>query len=194
MAPGAPGRGHSRREVAERALQEGLLRKSYELLEADDLEQAELALEQMREVAVRREDGAAQARALFLLGRIRVQVEDVARGAELASEAARLALAAEDRELAGSAYMVVGNALFESEPEQSRAAYGQALVAWNGSSSSLGMRASVTYNLAALELQLGDEGAAKLRLKEARVLAKDAGNAGLIARIDEVLQGMESAE
>ena len=181
-----------RRKTAGRTLQGVLLQHGQELLQAGDLEAAEAALVRASEIAQEREDELGQATVLAVRAEVRERVGDGASAADLAGRAAALASTAGDRALAGDCWMVAGQALFETDPARARAAFADALAAWGDGPDTLGRRAAVTYNLAVLDLRLEDEGDSRVRFSEARELARRAGDAGLVARIDEILTELES--
>ena len=181
-----------RRGTAARTLQGVLLQHGQELLEAGDLERSEAQLERATWIARERQDRLGEATILAVRAEVRERVGDGAGAADLAIEAAALAAAEGDRALAGDCWMIAGQVLFEADPERARAAFTDALAAWGDEGQTLGRRAAVTYNLAALDLKLEDEGEARLRFGEARELARRAGDEGLAVRIDEILTELES--
>jgi tetratricopeptide (TPR) repeat protein len=181
-----------RRATAARTLQGALLQHGHELVSSQKLEEAEAALVRAEALADERKDAIGLATILALRADVRERVGDVAGSAELALRAADLAAGAGDVGLAGDCWMVAGQALFEDQPERARAAFTEALASWGDEPRTLGKRAVVTYNLAALDLQLEESGEALHRFREARRLATGAGDAGLVARIDEILVQLES--
>ena len=90
--------------------------------------------------------------------------------------------------------MLLGDLRFEEAGLAAAEAYQKALSSWGDDEALLARRANVTYNLAALEAREGQEQAALAGFVLARKLALQAGNEGLAARIDEVVQRLESGE
>ena len=88
--------------------------------------------------------------------------------------------------------MVLGDLRFDSDASLAREAYAKALSSWGNDLALLARRANVTYNLAALEAHEGEIAAAQERFSVARDLALRAGDAGLVARVDEILLRLES--
>ncbi len=179
-----------RREVARKTLAGVLRQHGQQLFEAGQHEAADAALERAAALASESADDEGEGRALVLRAQVRDAAGDHAGAAELATRAAGLVADAEP-ELAGDCWMIAGQALFEEAPEDSREAFRRALQAWGDGPATLGKRASVTYNLAALDLQLGAPGEARVRLREARVLADQAGNTALVQSIDGILEQLE---
>lgn len=180
-----------RRSTAAGTLQGVLLQHGQELMAAGALEDAEAQLVRAAEIARGRKDGLGEATVLAVRAEVRERVGDAPGAAELAGAAAELASAGGDRSLAGDCWMIAGQALFDADPEGARKAFADALAAWGDEPPTLGRRAAVTYNLAVLDLRL-EVGDARLRFGEARALAHQAGDAGLVSRIDEILAELES--
>lgn len=180
-----------RREVARDTLAAVLRQHGQELFAAGKTEKADAALERAVELARQSGDAEGQGRGLVLRAQVHESIGAGAEAAQYATEAAGLVADAEP-ELAGDCWMIAGQALFESDPEGSREAFRRALQAWGDGPSTLGKRASVTYNLAALDLQLGAPGEARVRLREARVLADQAGDKTLVDAIDGILEQLEA--
>ena len=138
--------------------------------------------------AAERGTGADAARAgLMVVGRLK----DPAEGVPWAELAAGHARDAGESGLAGQAWMAVGDAHFEADAAAARAAYSAALDAWGQSPSSLGWRATVTWNLGLLAWNAGDAADAKKRLEAAHGLAVEAGQDADARQITAQLAGME---
>jgi hypothetical protein len=87
---------------------------------------------------------------------------------------------------------MLGDLVFDSDVPAAQEAYRRALVAWAVDESVLGRRARVAYNLAALEVHVGDTEAAIAHFVEAKKLAVRAGDEGLVATTDTVLKQLEN--
>jgi tetratricopeptide (TPR) repeat protein len=123
---------------------------------------------------------------------LRSGVGDPAGASVHAEQGAKLAEKVKDPKLAGEAWMVLGDLRFDSDASLAREAYAKALASWGNDLALLARRANVTYNLAALEAHEGEIAAAQERFSVARDLALRAGDAGLVARVDEILLRLES--
>jgi tetratricopeptide (TPR) repeat protein len=183
----------TRRESVGGALSGALRARGHALWEAGSLEAAAAAFARAAEVAGIVGDVPAQARALVNQASVRGDGGDAQGAAALAQEAAELA-GTTDRKLAGDSWMIAGQALFETDTAGSRTAFVRALEAWGTSPETLGSRASVTYNLAVLEFNTGTPQEAKVRLEEARILARQAGKDGLAAQIESLFEAIDDEE
>lgn len=143
-------------------------------------------------IAEQRVDPAGQANIHLRLSALRGGVEDPEGAAAYAGSAAVLAEGAGDVRLAGQAWAMLGDLRFDSDAPAAQDAYRRALAAWAADEAVLGRRAKVAYNLAALEAHGGDTEAAIVHFDEAKKLAIRAGDEGLAARTDTVLQQLES--
>jgi len=143
-------------------------------------------------VASSRNDEAGQANIHLRLAVLRSGVGDPAGASVHAEKGAKLAEKVKDPKLAGEAWMVLGDLRFDSDVILAREAYAKALASWGNDLALLARRANVTYNLAALEAHEGEIAAAQERFSVARDLALRAGDAGLVARVDEILLRLES--
>jgi len=181
-----------RRETAQRSLQSALGLAAQ--AEADDgrSEAAQGLYERALTVAQDRKDLPGQANVYLRLSVLRSGVEDPEGAADYAGQAAALADRAGLPRLAGQAWTMLGDLRFESEAAAAQEAYRKALAAWGQDDTVLGRRANVAYNLAAIEAHNGDPEAALAQFAEAKELAKRAGDQGLVARIDQVLQQLET--
>jgi tetratricopeptide (TPR) repeat protein len=182
----------ARRETAQRSLQSALGLAAQAEVDEGRSEAAQGLYERALAVAQDRTDLSGQANLHLRLSVLRSGVEDPGGAAEYAGQAAALADQAGLSRLAGQAWTMLGDLRFESEAAAAQEAYRRALAAWGQDETVLGRRANVAYNLAALEAHNGDPEAALAQFAEAKELAKRAGDQGLVAKIDQVLQQLET--
>jgi len=182
----------SRRETALQSLQSALGLAAQAEVDAGRSEVGQGFYERALAVAEQRSDLAGQANIYLRLSALRGGVEDPRGAADYARSAAGLADRVGNVRLAGQAWAMLGDLLFDSDAPTAQEAYGRALAAWSSDESVLGRRAKVAYNLAALEAHAGDDEAAIAHFGEAKKLAIRAGDDGLAVRIDTVLQQLES--
>lgn len=181
-----------RRETAQRSLQSALGLAAQHETESGRPEAAQGFYERALAVAQDRKDLPGQANIYLRLSVLRSGVEDPRGAADYAGQAAALADRSGDSLMAGQSWTMLGDLRFESDATAAQEAYRKALAAWGQDDTVLGRRANVAYNLAALEAHNGDPEAALAQFAEAKELAKRAGDQGLVARIDQVLQQLET--
>lgn len=91
----------------------------------------------------------------------------------------------------GTLWAMAGDLMFDKDPSRARVDLQKALGAWGTDDTTLGKRASVTYNLALLSYQLDDAGEAAVRVQEARILAGRAGRDDLVKMADELAAALK---
>jgi hypothetical protein len=167
---------------------EGLARAD---LTRGGLADAERGYLEVLELAKTSQDARVAARAGFRLAEIRSRVEDPEGGAAYAEAAASAAREASDADMEGTLWAMAGDLMFDKDPSRARADLQKALGAWGTDETTLGKRASVTYNLALLSYQLDDAGEAAVRVQEARILAGRAGRDDLVKMADELAAALK---
>lgn len=167
---------------------EGLAR---EHLTRGGLADAERGYLELLELAKTSQDARVAARAGFRLAEIRSRVEDPEGGAAYAEAAASAAREASEADMEGTLWAMAGDLMFDKDPSRARVDLQKALGAWGTDDTTLGKRASVTYNLALLSYQLDDAGEAAVRVQEARILAGRAGRDDLVKMADELAAALK---